>query len=492
MNTLRLMRVAAAAGAVLFGTLAFAPTSASAAKPAAKASATPAIEFAGQASAAGIEYSIDSKPPPVPVAGLFDVRSPTGVSQLSSSGISQATAAIMTPGNAGSGIALLCVEAAQLCNGLNPVTEAAKLGSFPPDYPLSASSSYPENKGQVQKAKVSGQPFGKGTPASVDPDEATAQTTATSADSNAAANSSKLAAGTPIAINGGSANAVTHQQVSKNSLQVTSTTSVHDISIAGLVQIHSVSSSATATNDGKGHITKNGQVTVSGVTAMGHPATIDQHGVSINKGSLLNPAPALNAALQKALKAQGVSMKVVSGQVSQTKHEVRVSSGSLQISYHHNVTNMPNPAQYLPCFPPGSCIVGAPNPNAFYFGVAIVGEADVDNYAAPGIKTPPVKNIVTPPVSGTNGTTKFVAGTKGTLGTSGTTGTGPTGPAPQVAGPTSTGGSGAGGAVTAGDILSGTASRLKYIVPALFLAALAGFGGGLLRHPGRFPTPVDR
>jgi hypothetical protein len=485
----------AAAGAVTLVALAFsAPADATASKHHASANST--IAYSGTAFASGVHMSIDVSPALLPVSDLFDVQVPQGNSQLTSAGLSSGNSALASPGNSIDGLKLLCSAASQIegfCEQLNTLTVKTPLGPYPPNSPLTASASYPENNGKPVDAEVSGKQFGSKSAVTFFPGKAQAQATAHEVTTSASGTSAALAHGTPIAVSTGSMSADTHQVVSNGTLVVTANASASNISIGGIVHIKQVTSTASVTDNGHGHIVRHGSTTVSGATALGQPVTITRKGVSIaghSDGGLLGKT--LNTTLQKALAKSGFTIQLVGVHSSRAGRTVTVDTGGLLVNFKHKVSGLPDVSQYLPiCIPSKqNCLFSPPNANATYIGIAALGEADVTAYAAP---IPPIPKVsqstppTSPPAAHKAGTG---AGGSGSVGSSGTTlpgtshvGSGPAAPGapPTVAG--------IGKSVNAGDLLTGASHRLTYLFPALLLAAIAGFGGGLSRYPARLPVP---
>jgi len=81
----------------------------------------------------------------------------------------------------------------------------------------------------------------------------------------------------------------------------TAASSVRDVSLAGVVHIGSVTSSADGTTDGV-HAGAKGATSVTGVTVAGVPVTVDEHGVSVAGTGVVPPgaADAVTSALAQA------------------------------------------------------------------------------------------------------------------------------------------------------------------------------------------------
>lgn len=476
-----LVRVLALAGATTLAVLAFQPL---------PAGADPTnVIFSGTASATGVRMAIDTNPPAIPVSDAFDVQVPGGVSQLTSTGTAKASASLASPGNSGSGIALICTadpRAGQLCQGINSATSQTPIGPFPPDFPLTATASYPENGGKPVTAAVSSPPLGAGA-FKAQPASATALAGPTEVSTQSGVGSASLAAGTPLAMTSGTATETTHQTIADGKLTVTANSTVKNITIGGVIHIDQITSIATASNDGQGHTTKTGSVTASGVTVAGQPASIDNTGIHLgsqgDKGLL---GQTVSKTLQQVLSSQGFTIQLLGLDTTSSQDSVSADVGGLVIQFKRTVTGLPNPNQYLPvCLPaPSDCVLTPPDPNADYIGTVAFGQASATAYATPAptfdFGSFGFGNLAGTPSTGP--TTTFMPGTPGTPGTPGMPGLAPNGvPNPLVAGAQKS------EYVNAGNLLKGTSDRMKLVFPALFLAALGALAGGVFRYPSRLP-----
>ena len=471
--------------------------------PLAATAAPPKIAYAGKATAAGIQFSFDSSPSLTPVQGLFDVRSPTGTSTLSSAGESDGVASLAHPGNSANGLSLLCgadPNLATFCDGLSQVTTQTPLGPFPIDYPLAAHASYPADDGKPVNATVGNpQTIGDG-PVQMFPGKAQAQAVQEEVTTSSAMGSTSFLAGLPASVTTGSVTADTHQIVKNGALVVESTSTVKDVVIGGVVRIGQIDTIATASNDGQGKLTKSGKVTVSNVTALGMPATIDEKGITVesqgDKGQLLG---SVNDALQKSLVDSGISMKLVGVDESATKNAVSVSAAGVLVTYSRKIDQNPDPTdairELVPCLPAEEpCLLGVPSPNATYFGSYLLGNSAVDDFAAP-VATFDIGSLFPGGLPGSFGkpaSTTFIPGTPGAPGEVIAPIDGGVAPVggealeqPEIAGGDA--GAAQGRLVRSGDILSGTNDELKKLFPALFLGVLGLLAGRFARYPARFP-----
>jgi hypothetical protein len=131
-----------------------------------------------------------------------------------------------------------------------------------------------------------------------------------------------------------SASGVGHQSFdAAGELVATATSTVHGASLlGGAVKISSIVATSSYTTDGM-RIKKHTQnVTVSGVTAGGMPATIDQNGISVNGAGTGKPAiDAVNTALQNLLASANTHIRLLAPTTSSKAGQVPagLDSGAL-------------------------------------------------------------------------------------------------------------------------------------------------------------------
>jgi hypothetical protein len=122
-----------------------------------------------------------------------------------------------------------------------------------------------------------------------------------------------------------SASATSHQSWNRlGQLVVTATSTVKGASLlGGAVKISSIVATSTFTTDGGKVKQHSQQVTVSGVTAGGMPATIDQNGITVNgAGTGKAGIDAVNAALQQLLASTSTHIRVLSPTTSSKPGQV--------------------------------------------------------------------------------------------------------------------------------------------------------------------------
>jgi hypothetical protein len=111
-------------------------------------------------------------------------------------------------------------------------------------------------------------------------------------------------------------------------LTSTSTTTVSGVSIAGVLSIGTIVSTASVVSDGTTS-TCSGGLTVSGVTVAGSPATLDETGLHVN-GQTLVPGLDLGQVAAQLLAASGVETRVLGGDEScETASGSRTTAGLL-------------------------------------------------------------------------------------------------------------------------------------------------------------------
>jgi hypothetical protein len=150
---------------------------------------------------------------------------------------------------------------------------------------------------------------------------------------------------------------------------------VHDITIAKVIKIGTVTSIARGTTIGGGKATGTAKTIVSGMTIAGVPVTIDQKGLHVKGTSLPLVGNTAAKAVNAALKQSGISL-----QLTNTKHNLHGShatldSGALVVKFGN--------AQYKS----GSNDTGE---------LLVIGGANVDATARKAYQPPPIKPTPTP------------------------------------------------------------------------------------------------
>jgi hypothetical protein len=348
---------------------------------------------------------------------------PYATTNLNSGGIGQALTSIFWPGatgaNGGSALSLLGVPAS-LANQLNdPELAEAQTGVGDPTVSKSA-----PGVSMVSTATT---------------DEVSATTTA--------AGSSVPGIGSVL---DGGTQALTKTKVSgPRTVTTMAYSSVHDVTIAKVITIGAVTSTARGvTNGRKAHGTAN--TVVSGVKIAGIPVTIDANGVHVSKSSLpLGLGNTVTTVVNKALNKAGVQIQLTNVRKTVHKAHVTLSSGALEFK-------LDNASFKSQANDTGTLIT--------------LGGVSLDAIASPSFPTPPV---IKQPVSSPGKT-----GSPGTPGTPGTPGV----PGTQVP----SGGSSVGTAPTTAQNLSpelaGAQTKLPstmkvwWVVLALLGAAFFAFG----------------
>ncbi|MGN6472239.1 MAG: hypothetical protein ACTHK4_01145 [Mycobacteriales bacterium] len=249
--------------------------------------------------------------------------------------------------------------------------------------------------------------------------------------------------------------------VNASSVSTQAQTHIGHITIAGVIDISDIDSTAIASSDGlAGHHSTS--LHVGGVTVAGVGASIGPNGITLNKKAQNLPISVVDVAntALTALQQAGLSVKLVPAEGTDTGNSSTSDSGSIQILF--NDPNIPNLGAVLPQVP-------LPLPNSFGFEVDLGGsQADAAATQLPGETNP---GSVGP------GGSKSPSGPSGPALCGGcgspvvptgptTTSTVPTGPGPVVAAP-------------AAHIL-GIPLRAAWVVLAFLLSLLAA--GPLLAY----------
>jgi hypothetical protein len=260
----------------------------------------------------------------------------------------------------------------------------------------------------------------------------------------------------------GSTNSQSSIKISGPRTVTTSTVStVHDITIAKVIQIGAVTSTAQAVTDGH-HVTGVVDKTVvSGMKIAGVAVSLDNKGLHVPGKTLPIVGNTAAKAVNAALKSSGVHLDVTNPTQKVKGPHATLDAGALVVSFGN--------AQY--------------KSHANSTGnILILGGANLDAIATPGFPAPKIKPLPkTPPQ-------KRIGGTGGTAGTSGTPGTpaipGTPGTAiPGTASGTSTGGNAVSPLLAANPVSLPKGLAVWWIVFALLGAGLFAFG--MKRLPDR-------
>lgn len=174
---------------------------------------------------------------------------------------------------------------------------------------------------------------------------------------------------------------------------------VQDLSLAGgAIKIGSVTSKATATDDGV-RVTGSGSTVVSGMTVGGIPVSVDDQGLHVAGTS----APLATQALTDAVKALGLTAVLTQPRVTKSAGTVTVNAGALVLVYSQGASSYAltlgraavglaasrgGPAVGLPVLPTvGSALPPAAAP-AVTGGAPALGTTGAAPVAAPSVSTP--------------------------------------------------------------------------------------------------------
>lgn len=130
----------------------------------------------------------------------------------------------------------------------------------------------------------------------------------------------------------GAVNALARTQTDDAGAHSEATSAAQGISIAGVLKIDSVTSTATATTsgdrgDGEGH------TTVSGVTVAGQPASIDENGLHLADQQGVPIGAVANQVADQALKAAGITVTATKPSKEVDGGTVTVNAGVVVIGY---------------------------------------------------------------------------------------------------------------------------------------------------------------
>jgi hypothetical protein len=468
----------------------------------ARATSAPAPEaYAGISTATGAEYSFDRRPGISQVSDTIHGVSPYATSKLGSGGVSEAQANSVYLAGVEGVPGLLCLAGLPCPSG------------FPPPFPTQANAQYPSQQSADAPAH-GGTVGGHGAPLAATPGTVHAEAHLLSALAKAADNSTQFFT---KAVTTGSMTTSTSQSINSAGAVVdTAEALANDINILQVphvgpfIHIGAVHSVTSITYNGTDKPVVVNTTTVSGVSVLGLPATIDASGIHIVGQSNSQVQDILNQQLSFLLNANYTTITVIGATNTAGDHSMQTRSGSLLISFDDTVAGAPKtpPVSDIPyckrifklalihkfdpilsqvpvvfCTPPQP-----PDVNAEYFGTVNIGSVgavlSAANYTF--VTEVPGANLggVLPGAGGPS--SSFVAGTPGTAGTSGTPGLTGTGGLtgqnqnPQVAGSNNN-------PVGFVENLGDAAKRLKYLFPALLLAVIGILAGRIGRAPARLP-----
>jgi hypothetical protein len=355
------------------------------------------------------------------------------------------TAALVWPGDVAANLG----NAAHTFAPTFPATLANLLND-----PVAAHSAYPAQLHTPAKSS-----FPPGAPAGV----------GTATTSSSAGNSTSRAAVSDLPLLGSKkgplidvASTTTDSSVTVNASSVSAQAETHigHITIAGVVQIDGIASTAFASSDGVNGRHSN-TLHIGGVTVAGVAASIGPNGITLNDKAQHLPIDVVNLAntTLSALQQAGLVIRLVPADGVDSGDGSSATSGSLQILF--NDPNIPNLGALIPQVP-------IPLPNSFGFEVDLGGsQADAAATQLPGATS-------VPPAS--NGSPGTSSGGGNNIGGTGTTGGIPGGPSVTTTGP----GSGTPIVAAPAATVLGLPIHAAWIVIAFLLSLLAA--GPLLAY----------
>lgn len=208
-----------------------------------------------------------------------------------------------------------------------------------------------------------------------------------------------------------SAEATTDQRIDETGVLVVEAESVLSgvRLVGGLVEIGSIRSVATITDDGRGETTRDADLQVSGVTVGGVPAEITEDGLVVGDptGADGPLAQQLTQLLNQAVEALGVRITALGAEDGVNESGVAFAEvGGVLVEFDVDVQGLP--------ILPGP--IGDIDPNGIYEGVIQLGQAGATGISSfidapvftPGL-TPPIEPgavppLGTPPTTGRSGT----------------------------------------------------------------------------------------
>jgi hypothetical protein len=169
----------------------------------------------------------------------------------------------------------------------------------------------------------------------------------------------------------------TRQEVVGGSLVARAESTMSGIRIVGgLVQIASLRSVSTVTDDGLGDRSVSADLDISGVTVAGMPARITDEGLVLQSSSGSGPlAQQQQAQVNELIRELGLQVRVLPLEVDEDREGVGVASvGGLQIELSRDLSGLPP----IPAPPP----IGSLDPNGTYTGSFLLGPTSVLGLAA--------------------------------------------------------------------------------------------------------------
>jgi hypothetical protein len=151
--------------------------------------------------------------------------------------------------------------------------------------------------------------------------------------------------------------------------------SIHNLSIAGVIKIDSITSTASAVSDGRSVAKGKAKTVVAGVSIAGIKVTLDQNGLHIPNSTLPIVGSTATKVVNTALKSAGISLDVTKVTHKIHGQHIQVDAGALIVSFGNS--------QYK----------GQANDTG---KLLILGGASIDQTVRHGFKSPPPPPVPTP------------------------------------------------------------------------------------------------
>jgi hypothetical protein len=452
----------------------------------------PDYQYSSIVGAIGAQVALQAKPDFSSVPDMFDVQTPNSDAQLDSFGTSQADGHVSNLNGLGQFPALICLAAGENNCAAIPIGQltGGLITAFPPPDPLDAHATYPQQP-------TGAAPLIGTKSAQLEVNSSGFKLAAGAANATAAQYAtSTYAADQDLGLTGafriGSAVTTTSQAATSTALTTTATADISDVDFGSgkILHIGNIHVTTTVVSAPGKKPSDTTVTTVSGVTAAGLAASIDNTGIHIKQ--VPGVPPSLIQQIQDAVNATfgqgGIHFAVAPRTVTNDVNGNSVTAGGLIITYDHTVSGAPPitvaPPQGVPCpvhtppqySLPDPCSGLSFNLNAAYHGQITLGEVAVVSRAQPSFAVSPG---VTPPGGRPGGSP------------AGPT-TNPSIPNPPVGGQTLTGTQQGGGPPTIAptqqqlaDQLAGTSHRVLWFFPLFAVGVFALVGR--LRTPARLP-----
>jgi len=283
------------------------------------ASPSPSYAYGADADAAALEQTVTI----VQLAGgpAVDARYPHARAVLGSPSQARARASALDPGALVESIppqVRNCATAIPGCHGGIP--------NFP-DYPFIAESSWPSQKsagGSVAEQDAGSATIGAGTYA----------TSVTATGAHADAHGTGVAVGTPaLSVGQADATAMATWDPTARATTTTARTDISSVSIAGVVDIASVTAGATARAAAGRPGDATGSLTLGAVTVAGVPASIDAAGVHLAGQAVpLGPATSAAQAALDNLRQAGITIRLLPPATVARQGQVTYTGSALEVA----------------------------------------------------------------------------------------------------------------------------------------------------------------